>query len=348
MSPAELHARLAHLLPSDSLAHLRSIASVAVERQVRAYLVGGAIRDAVTGNDWTGTRPDVTVVAPIGEFVDACQRRIADSRIRYISEYETARLDIGESVIELATARRDVYDPPGSMPQVEPVDSIGEDLPRRDFTVNAMAIELLPDGFGELIDPLGGEADCRDRVLRLTRLGSGAFRDDPTRILRGVKLAARCDMRFEEATAAELQGALPDLVRLYDAQPARVWKEWRQYFDPREKLRAIFEIADGLGVLRALKLTWRVSARKEWLDVGHSGLPADAAVSLFGATLPGLRWDGILEMYRLMPLPKNWRNAIWTAVEDASSSGDPEDAADRLASVWSGLEVIDREIARRA
>lgn len=343
MTPIDLTNQLVHLLPSDTGSQLRAIAQVADQLNTRAYLVGGAVRDAVMGDDWPGTRPDVSVIGPIAPFVEACQNRIHGSRIRYISAYSTARLDIGDRAIELATARRDKYDPPGSMPQVTPVASIEEDLPRRDFTVNAMAVELNPDGFGSLIDPLAGVADCQNRVLRLTRGGCGSFRDDPTRILRGVKLGARCRLQLEPTTAAELRAALPGLSALYETQPKRVWKEWRQFFDPRENLRSIFELADELGVLRALQLTWRDTARKEWLDLGAVGV----GFTRFGATLRSLRWSGILTMYRLMPLPNEWRKAIWTALDDAKSSRDPEDSTENLDAMRTGLEIIDGEIARQ-
>lgn len=162
----------------------------------RAYLVGGAVRDLLLGAD----HPDLDVA--VDGDAAALARRLGGEVITH-ERFATARADVDGARIDLATTRRETYERPGALPEVEPA-GIEEDLARRDFTVNAMAVAL-GDEASELIDPHGGLSDLRDGVLRV--LHDRSFTDDPTRALRAARYGARLGLTLEPRTAGLLAGA---------------------------------------------------------------------------------------------------------------------------------------------
>jgi len=104
---------------------------------------------------------------------------------------------IGDVEVDLVTSRQETYDDPGALPRVEQAPLV-EDLRRRDFAVNAMAIGLKGDDLGHLYDPHGGLSDLENGLLRV--LHERSFADDPTRLLRGVRFEARLGFRFDPDT----------------------------------------------------------------------------------------------------------------------------------------------------
>src|SRR5947208_15725938 len=134
------------------------------------FLVGGAVRDLLLG------RGTVDLDVAIEGDARAVARELAGRLGGEAKEHErfgTATVRAGDLVVDLATTRRETYAEPGALPEVEP-SSIEEDLARRDFTVNAMAMRL-PDG--EILDPHKGRADLEGRVIRV--LHDRSFVDDP-------------------------------------------------------------------------------------------------------------------------------------------------------------------------
>ena len=113
-----------------------------------------------------------------------------------------------------------------------------------------MAMPIHPDGLGALIDPFGGRGDTHRGILRIIREDS--FREDPLRMLRGVRLAARYDYRFESATAQALSDAREDLHHMVEHSPQRVFNEFSLWFTRHEKLDALLELANPTGLLDPL------------------------------------------------------------------------------------------------
>ena len=165
------------------------------------YLVGGAVRDLIVGQDSVDL--DLAVE---GDGVSAARElaRRLDGEAAVHERFGTATVRAGELAVDLATARRESYPRPGVLPEVQPA-SIEEDLARRDFTVNAMAVALSEPGRGELRDPLGGFADLA--VARIRVLHDRSFIDDPTRVLRAVRYEARLGFGLEHDTERLLREA---------------------------------------------------------------------------------------------------------------------------------------------
>ena len=196
-----------HEITTDGLAEriaaLPGFAAVraAAERAgVRTHLVGGAVRDALLGRPTANL--DLLVDGDHGALVAA----LGGEAVVY-DRFETATVLVDGIPIDVARARTETYAYPGALPEVSPA-TLPEDLVRRDFTVNAMAVAAAEPG--ELIDPHGGLEDLRAGLLRV--MHDRSFADDPTRALRAARYAARLDLEPEAHTLDLLRAADLDTV----------------------------------------------------------------------------------------------------------------------------------------
>ncbi|MGA8745734.1 MAG: hypothetical protein WB507_07705 [Solirubrobacterales bacterium] len=159
------------------------------------YLVGGAVRDLLLGR----ALGDIDLV--IEGDASGLARRLGAVVVQH-ERFCTARTRLGEHEIDVAAARTETYPRPGALPEVRP-STLAEDLARRDFTINSMAIPLA--GEPVVVDPYRGRGDLAGGVLRV--LHQRSFLDDPTRALRAARYCARFDFALEEKTAALLAQA---------------------------------------------------------------------------------------------------------------------------------------------
>lgn len=173
---------------------LRRMGSRAAELGMKAYVVGGFIRDVLLGR----SNLDVDVVIE-GDAVSFIESWAKDGcRISVHSKYKTGTIIFPDGKkVDVATARREFYEYPVAQPQVSS-DSLKHDLYRRDFTINAMAVSINPSSWGRLIDYFGGRRDLRRKVLKV--LHNLSFVEDPTRIIRGIRLEQRLGCRLEDNT----------------------------------------------------------------------------------------------------------------------------------------------------
>ena len=172
-----------------------------------AYLVGGAVRDLLMGN--RAVDLDLVVEGDAPSMGRVLAERLGGRVVEH-DRFATATVSAPGLSVDLATARRERYPVPGALPSVEPA-SLTDDLLRRDFTINAMAVGLSGDDLGRLHDPRSGYWDLKERAIRVLHVSS--FLDDPTRILRGLRYEARLGFRMDvdtEALARQaiVQGAL--------------------------------------------------------------------------------------------------------------------------------------------
>jgi len=158
------------------------------------YLVGGAVRDLLRGS--RAVDLDLAVEGDAPAVARELARRLGGEAVEH-GRFGTATVRAGELSVDLATTRRERYPRPGALPEVEPAP-LAEDLSRRDFTINAMAIALAAEGLGRLHDPHGGARDLEAGVVRV--LHPQSFRDDPTRLLRAVRYEARLGFRMDGET----------------------------------------------------------------------------------------------------------------------------------------------------
>ena len=168
------------------LDEVRPLADAFAAAGVPLYLVGGIVRDQLLGRPLDGSDIDLTTPAR-PDAVKALVGPHADALWTQGERFGTIGVKLGERVFEITTHRAESYDPGSRKPDVEFGDDIEQDLARRDFTVNAMALRV-PDP--ELIDPFGGAADLAAKRLRTPMSPDVSFADDPLRMLRAARFIA--------------------------------------------------------------------------------------------------------------------------------------------------------------
>jgi len=187
---------------------LTALGPVAREQKAAAFLVGGVVRDALRSPGPLATRDLDVVVEGDGIAVAralAGALGVGTGSLTEHARFLTASLTSPQRArVDIATARSERYETPGALPRVMPA-SIGEDLGRRDFTINAMAVELASEGYG-VLDPFGGRAALAQR--RIAVLHPLSFVEDPTRLFRAARYAARLGFTLDAWTARAVGLAL--------------------------------------------------------------------------------------------------------------------------------------------
>lgn len=183
---------------------------------ITPFLVGGPVRDLALGISFTDI--DLMIEGEGSEFAAGLAEALG-GELRRFSSFLTWRIEFPRNpAVDITTARTESYPEPGALPQVSAA-SVEQDLFRRDFAANAVALNLFT---GKTIDPAGGIADIRSRRLRI--LHRRSFLDDPTRMYRGVRIGARLGFEFDSDTSSALREAVAinaaDLI-----SRERVWRE---------------------------------------------------------------------------------------------------------------------------
>ncbi|OCB42991.1 CCA tRNA nucleotidyltransferase [Mycobacterium malmoense] len=175
------------------------------------YLVGGSVRDAVLGR----LSPDLDFTTDARpERVQEILRRWADNLWDTGIEFGTVGVGKGGDRLEITTFRADAYDRVSRKPEVQFGERLEDDLVRRDFTANAMAVRITPEGPGEFLDPLGGLAALRERVLDTPAAPSVSFGDDPLRMLRAARFVAQLGFAVAPRVREAIEEMAGELARI--------------------------------------------------------------------------------------------------------------------------------------
>ncbi|HLN81360.1 MAG TPA: poly(A) polymerase, partial [Thermoanaerobaculia bacterium] len=228
---------------------------LARERGIALYLVGGAVRDLLLGRPRRIVDVDLVVESDAAGFARELSRRTG-SAVKLHGRFGTAVLE-GPSGdrLDVATARAEDYERPGALPRVKS-GSIDDDLARRDFTVNSMAIEIARAGRPRLLDPFGGREDLSQGLVRMLHPRSPF--DDPTRAFRAVRYANRLGFRIERGTRRWIREAVGKRV-LEAVSGDRVRREIALLFSERGRAAAARQLA-ALGLAAAVHPSLRYDA----------------------------------------------------------------------------------------
>ena len=268
---------MASRLTPESLDAVRIVGAAAESAETAPYLVGGAVRDLMLGCT-ESVDLDIALVGADGSSF-ARLAELTGGRIARQSQFVTAKLELDALVVDLAMARAEEYPTPGSLPVVRP-GTLREDLLRRDFSINAMAVSLNSETWGDVVDLNSGLADLSGRRLRI--LHEKSFRDDPTRILR----AARYLPRLALTPTSDTLNALLQSVSLLDkVSPARARNELDRVFTENDPQGAMRYLSDW-GALRAIHPSLEFQS-EAWTRYAAQakGLPALERTSLGYAIL---------------------------------------------------------------
>ncbi|MCD4779327.1 MAG: hypothetical protein K8S27_02100 [Candidatus Omnitrophica bacterium] len=189
-------------LPGPLLKIIREIGQVSDDLNLVAFLVGGIVRDCIL--ERSNFDVDIVVEGKARVLAKALAGRW-NCRIVLHKQFQTATLFYKNFLIDISSARNETYDKPGALPIVQP-GTVAEDLFRRDFTINALAVCLNKRHNGQLLDPLGGFSDLIKGKIRI--MHDHSFLDDPTRILRAVRFQKRYKFSLSDRTRQCLKLAI--------------------------------------------------------------------------------------------------------------------------------------------
>ncbi|MGE3794875.1 MAG: hypothetical protein AB7I38_13235 [Dehalococcoidia bacterium] len=220
------------------------------EAGLEVWAVGGCVRDLCAGIEVRDL--DLAVAGHAGKLAADVARR-SGGRAEIEERFGTARVEAGGVRVDLAGLRTETYTRPGALPSVRLGATIEDDLGRRDFSVNAVALGLAGPRAGEVVDPYGGLADLAARRLRV--LHPRSYVDDATRLWRGARYAARLGLRPTAETAQLIKGGGRWLAPL---SGRRLWAEFERTAEERRVL-ATLRLLDRWGVLDATSAGLRLS-----------------------------------------------------------------------------------------
>ena len=197
--PKNLCSQLEEYLPQPILKLVKDAGGKATKLGQEIYLVGGVMRDLFLHR----ANFDLDLVVE-GDAIKLAQElaKHSQAKLTVHPRFGTAKLSYTDFSLDLATARRETYSQPGALPTVQP-GNLTDDLRRRDFSINAMALCLAPQRFGELVDLYHGKDDLDNGLIRV--LHPNSFIDDATRILRGLRYEQRLGFKLESETAGLLR-----------------------------------------------------------------------------------------------------------------------------------------------
>ena len=167
--------------------------TVSSKINIPSYVVGGYVRDALLNRKTNDI--DIMVEGDVIKFSNQLAKALDVKKIIEFPEFCTVLIPYSKINIQVASARKESYQPKSRKPKVEPC-SIEDDLSRRDFTINSMAASLMESNFGEIYDPFGGIKDLQKKILITPLDPDTTFKDDPLRILRAVRFSAQLNFKL--------------------------------------------------------------------------------------------------------------------------------------------------------
>ena len=314
---ADLRARLERRLPAEALAALDQAVAIAREMGTASYLVGGPVRDLLLDLPVD----DLDLVLE-GDAIAVAERflRAAGGTLTRHSAFGTAKVLLDNVPcpfhVDFVTARAEEYPQPAALPVVRP-STIKDDLLRRDFTINTLAVRLDASPLG-LLDLCGGARDLDAGIIRV--LHDRSFVDDPTRILRGARFAARLGFMIEPHTRSLIVDAVTAGM-IERTSPIRILHElWLALQEPAPE--QVFGLLHDLGVLPHVLpgMTWTMEAARQMAALPSTAIDAEKrrllGLALFVHATPASARPALLRHYPLSAAERRTGDEV-TRVEQA-------------------------------
>jgi tRNA nucleotidyltransferase (CCA-adding enzyme) len=298
-----------NLLPSEKQDLLSRIAGQAASFDMPCYVVGGFVRDLLLGTPINDL--DVIVEGDAIKLGNALVKKYG-GKLTTHQKFHTAIWHSSASLagtmnlipdtttldtIDLITARSETYKTAGSLPTVTP-STIEDDLRRRDFTINAMAVRLDGDHFGELLDPLGGQNDLKQKSIRV--LHPRSFMDDPTRIFRAIRYAIRYSFILHPSSLTLVN--LESLAILEKLSGERIRHEFDLIFEEENSAQILARLCE-LGIFDAFTPSLP-KFNQNYSNLLNSQPPEEFGIPANRVTLGYLLWFMDSPMDVVEPLSK--------------------------------------------
>ncbi len=302
-----------NLIPSEKQTLLSRIADQAAAMNMPCYIVGGFVRDLLLGKPVNDL--DIIVEGDSIKLGEALVKKHG-GKLTPHHKFHTAiwhlpsSFTLQPSSLDLITARTETYKHPGALPTVTP-STIDDDLRRRDFTINAMAVRLDGEHFGELLDPLNGQTDLENKIVRV--LHSNSFIDDPTRIFRAVRYEQRYNFSLESSSLNSINSASLSVISALSGE--RIRHEFDLIFEEENSLQMILR-ASSLDIFKWIhpELPAFNSEYAEFLDTPSIlGIPASRITMGYMLWFLDLSEDAIMSIERRLDFSSDLTHAVWAA-----------------------------------
>ena len=181
------------------------VSDLSTESNIKSYLVGGCVRDLMLNPSADSIDIDIMVEGDGISFAKLLAKKMNVPKVVPFPKFATAKIPYHEYEIEVASARLESYDKSSRNPSSIQISNIQDDLLRRDFTINAMAISLNENNFGEFFDPLNGMEDLKNKILKTPLNPDNTFSDDPLRMMRACYFASKLSLEIEPECLLSIQ-----------------------------------------------------------------------------------------------------------------------------------------------
>lgn len=288
----------------------RKISEIADEQNVEAWLIGGFVRDIFLNRPSKDI--DIVVLGNGIKIAKILAKELQADHLSVFKNFGTAQLLIDKYEIEVVGARKESYHENSRKPIVEN-GSLEDDQNRRDFTINALAISLNSDNFGQLTDPFGGLDDLKNRIIRTPLEPIKTFSDDPLRMLRAIRFSAQLDFTIEKNS---FRGIIENAERIKIVSEERIADELNKIISAPQPGKG-FKLLNKSGLLKILiPELWALSgvevqnnkAHKE--NFLHSVQVMDNIASKTDNIW--LRWAALLHDIGKTPTKKYQKGHGWT------------------------------------
>jgi poly(A) polymerase len=198
------------------------LCSVVTAEKVEAYIIGGWVRDCILKREHADKDIDLVVIGSGIDIARKVARKInPKTKVNIFKNFGTAMFKTEMYEIEFVGARKESYNRGSRKPVVEN-GTLEDDQKRRDFTINALAISINKDTFGQFLDPFGGMEDLRNKIIRTPLDPDTTFSDDPLRMMRAIRFATQLNFVIEEKTFKSIKSNV-DRIRI--VSPERIVTE---------------------------------------------------------------------------------------------------------------------------
>ncbi|MBK8616331.1 MAG: CCA tRNA nucleotidyltransferase [Anaerolineales bacterium] len=302
-----------NLLPSEKQTLLSRIADQAAAMNMPCYIVGGFVRDLLLGKPVNDL--DIIVEGDAIKLGNELVRKFG-GKLTPHQKFHTAiwhlpsSFTLHPSSLDLITARTETYKHPGALPTVTP-STIDDDLRRRDFTINAMAVRLDGEHFGKLIDPLNGQSDLENKTIRV--LHPNSFIDDPTRIFRAIRYEQRYNFALDPSSLNSINPGSLSVISALSGE--RIRHEFDLIFEEENSLQMILR-ASSLDIFKWIHPELPVfnSEYAEFLDTPSIlGIPASRTTMGYMLWFLDLSEDAIMSIERRLDFSSDLTHAVWAA-----------------------------------